>query len=108
MLDSLFYIAVGVGILLLGFSAADKDEVTWPILGFIFWIIAAIGAFGIEHATSYVVENASSPTGYSVVEEITNYAGGWPFGVLFFGLALMMFIFAWNRILEQFGKAGGG
>jgi len=111
MLDSLFYIFIGLGVLLLGLSIAEKDEVDgiiWSIMAMIAWIVVAIGSFGIEHVTSYLIENASSETGHSVIEVTSNYGGGWPFGLLFMGIALIMFIFAWNRILEQFGRTGRG
>ena len=109
MLDVMFYMFVGVGILLLGFSIAREDAI-WPVLGTIIWIVVAVGSFSIERVASYLVENASSPTGYSVVETTSNYSGGWPFGLLFMGIAIVMMLFAWDRILEQFAgrRAGGG
>ena len=83
LIESLFFIVFGFSGLVTVLTALDKEEIAWPVLAFVAWLICAVGVSNIE----------SSPS-------VFLYSGG-PLMMLFFGgIAVVFIVIFFNRVLD--------
>lgn len=92
MLESTFFGVVIISLLFTILTVAD-DEMAWPILAFVSWIIAAIMVVDLERP--YVVS-----VGGVVTEYTYNYSGGIFLQLLFAGVALVLVAIFLMRVME--------
>lgn len=97
MLESIFFGVVIISILLTILTVAD-DELAWPVLAFVTWIIAAVAVSDLERP--YVVS-----VGGVVTEYTYNYSGGIFLQLLFVGVALILVAIFFMRVMEIHGEA---
>lgn len=94
MLESMFLSLFGFAVFLCALSAFDRDEMAWPILSFVIWIVLALTAYQIDIPYAFL---ASDNT---VVEHVTTYGGGIWFSYIFVGMALAFLIITVGRSFE--------
>ncbi len=96
MLDSLFLALFGLAVFLCALAAFDKDEIAWPLLSFITWVMLAITVTPIESQSSYLLADNT------VVDHVVEYYPG-AFMILFFtAFALVFVAIFFNRVLEAY------
>jgi len=101
MLESVFLFIMSLGIFLTILTALDRDEIAWPILTFIVWVVCSVASSNIEKVYAFLDEGA-------VIEGTVAYSGG-PFLIIFFaGIAVVFITIFFNRILAIFSKTTTG
>ena len=100
MMESLFYIFVGIEIILILLIVADEEEkyvtprqMMWPILSFVVCMFLAVGVSNLER--TYVVYNGSS-----VVEHTVTIYNGSPFILFFAALGLLSSLILIYRTMD--------
>lgn len=97
MLESTFFGVVIVALLFTILSVAD-DELAWPVLAIVSWIICAVTVSGLERP--YVVVSGGT------VQELTyDFSGGVFLQYLFLGVALVFIGIFFTRVLQTLRAA---
>jgi len=91
VLESVFLALFGFAIFILALTAWDRDEVIWPVVGFITWLALAVYSTSIETLHAFLA------TDNTVVTHISSYTGTFPLTFLFGGIAFILLIIAWQR-----------
>ena len=100
MLESVFLALFGFAIFMTILTAWDRDEIIWPIMGFIVWIALAISTTSIELPYAFLAPDNT------VVTHITSYGNAAPLAFLFIGMAFVFVIIAWSRVSAMYRKVG--
>ena len=95
MLESIFLTVVALGIVLTILSALDRDEIVWPILTFITWIVCAVTASDIEKPYAFIDAGV-------VVNGTIHYSAGTFMMYFFLGLAVVFIAIFWNCALKAY------
>ena len=94
MLDIIFLTVFSVAVLMTLLTAFDREEIAWPILGFVLWLATA-GASATTESVHVMLDSADN-----VVEHVVTHPNG-PFPImLFFGLAVVFIALFFNRLFE--------
>lgn len=96
MLDSLFFSVLGIAALMTVLTAFDRDEIAWPVLGFVTWIVCAVTVANVD--ISYAFLNSTD----TVVEHTVTYHGGAFMILLFLGFAVVFIAVFFNRVLAAY------
>jgi len=92
MNELLFIGIVNFSILMTVLTVAD-DEIAWPVMAFVSWIVCAVAVTDLERPYVYVA--SSVPT-----EGAVHYSGGVFMQFFFLGIAAIFIAIFVNRVLE--------
>lgn len=98
MIENLFFALFGLTLFLCALTALDREEMAWPSLAFVMWLVLAAGIWYIEKPISFL-----NSTG-EVVESIITYSGGF-LTYLFIAMAFGFLFIVWNRIGEAWKES---
>lgn len=97
MLESLFFALFGFTVFLCTLTVFDKDEIAWPVMSFVMWIVHAISVNTIDMPYAFLTSTDTVVTG------LTAYSGAAYLTWLFLGLAMVFMFVFFNRIWEMAG-----
>ena len=95
MLESLFFVLFGFAVFLCVLTVFDKEEIAWPVLSFIMWIVLAICVNTIEMPYAFITSTDNVVTG------LTKYSGGSYLTWLFLGVAIVFTFMLFSRVWEM-------
>lgn len=96
MLESLFLALVGLAITMSVLTAYDREEIAWPIMGFITWIVLSASAHSIGVPTAHLLSDDT------ILAVSTQYSGGSYTIVLLAGFAVVFVAITINRIMTMY------
>jgi hypothetical protein len=102
VLETLFLGTLGLAIIVSVLTAFDKEEIAWPILSFVTWIVLAVNVANIEIPTAHVLSTDT------VLENISTHSGGAFMIMLFTGFAVVFMALTINRVMEMHKKTTAG
>lgn len=96
MLDLIFLAVLGLAVFFSALSAADKEEVVWPVISGALWIFASVSVFAIERIEAFVVDNIAEnvKVGQYIADHTITYSGGHYLSLLLCALGIIFFIYA--------------
>jgi len=100
MISLLFILIAVLGLVFSILTFADPEEVVWPLMATMTWLIAAVSVFNIEWQIS-----VANTTG-GITTSVVSYTEGWPLSLLFVLFAFIFILFLWFRVLDFFKKRG--
>ena len=106
LLDSLFFATLGIAVLMTILTAFDRDEIAWPIMGIVTWLICSVMVSNLERPYAFLLSDNT------VLEHSLSYQGGAFMQYFFLGFALVFVTIFFNRVLMVYresvkAKVGG-
>jgi len=100
-MTSLFFVLIAMlGIVFTLLTFADEEEIVWPLIAFIVWLVAAVSMFSLEEQVSYLDATGTFTT------TTVSYTGGWYLSLIFVLFAFINIMFVWYRVMERFKESG--